>query len=90
LPRAKRTRRRGPEAKNEKVVNQRQRPALLNDFANSPAALKAAIACFAVMAIVVVVSVLLPPAALTIAMDNATSLFGQSIITSQSSSPNVT
>src|SRR3954463_1257879 len=81
-----------PTAKTSQVKTEwdsGQRPALLNDFANSPAALKAAIACFAVMATVVFVSVLLPPAAPTTAMDNATSLFGQSIITSQSSSPNV-
>src|SRR6478609_5430144 len=53
--------------------NPGQRPALLNDFASSPAALKAAIACFVVMATVVFVSVLLPPAAPTIAIDNAIS-----------------
>jgi hypothetical protein len=43
-----------------------QRPEPLKNFANSPAALKAAVACFAVLAMVVLVSVLLPPAALTI------------------------
>src|SRR5690349_24879583 len=69
--------------------NPGQRPALLNDFASSPAALKAAMACFVVMATVVFVSVLLPPAAPTIAIDNAISLLGHSIITNQSSSPNV-
>lgn len=46
-------------------------------------------ASFVVIATVVFVSVTLPPAAATAAMDNATSLFGQSMITNQSSSPNV-
>ena len=66
-----------------------QRPALLNDFASSPAALNDAIASFVVMATVVFVSATLPPAAATAAIDNAASLFGHSMMTNQSSSPNV-